>query len=179
MLVPVSIHHLSKWQTKRTVGKQFPYPDVPPSASLTTMFVDFFSCLNLRSGHTLTQCSSLPQTKQPSSLFFFFLKVVVCLGFELFSCLLFFLLLRDAFEFFFWTMLALGDSTHFPWCLLFFLLLRDAFEFFFWTILALRDSTHFPWLSFALALSSTLRDPISSATLNCCLLCFREVAKSL
>jgi len=113
------------------------------------MFADFFSCLNLRSRHELAQCSSLPQTKQPLSLlFFFFLKVVVCFGFELFSCLFFFFLLRDA--------------------LLFFL----------YTILAAEDSSRFPCVSFALTLSLTSRDPISSATLNSCLLCFREIAKS-
>ena len=60
----------------------------------------------------------------------------------------------------------------------FFFLLLDANEFFFYTILAAKDSTPFPRLSFALALSSTSRDSISSATLNSCLLCLREVAKS-
>jgi hypothetical protein len=45
--------------------------------------------------------------------------------------------------------------------------------------LALEDSTPFPCVSFAFALSSTSRDPTSSTMLNSCLLCFREVAKSL
>jgi hypothetical protein len=45
--------------------------------------------------------------------------------------------------------------------------------------LVAEDSTPFPRLSFALVLSSTSRDPISSVTLNSYLLCFREVAKSL
>jgi hypothetical protein len=45
--------------------------------------------------------------------------------------------------------------------------------------LALEVSTPFSRVSFALALSSTSRDPTSSATLNSCLLCLRVVAKSL
>ena len=92
-----------------------------------------------------------PANKATSTfLVVFFLNCAVCLGFALlFSCMFFFFLL---------------------W---------DANEFFFYTILAAEDSTPFPRLSFALALSSTSRDPISSATLNSCLLCYREVAKSL
>jgi hypothetical protein len=49
--------------------------------------------------------------KQSNHLFFAFLNVVVCLGFELFSCLLFFLLSREALEFFFYSILALVSFT--------------------------------------------------------------------
>jgi hypothetical protein len=63
--------------------------------------------------------------------------------------------------------------------LVLFLILCDALEFFFYTILALEVSIPFPRLSFALTLSSTSREPISSATQNSCLLCFRVVAKSV
>src|SRR5512133_2852008 len=37
---------------------------------------------------------------------------------------------------------------------------------------------HSPRTSFALAFSSTPKEPMRSGTLNSCLLCFREVAKS-
>src|ERR1041384_6572540 len=104
--------------------------------------------INLRSGHALAQWSVLPQTKQPSFVSFPF--------------------------FFLNVVICLGLS--FFSC--FFFLLRDALEFFFCTTLALEDSTPFSRVSFALAFSSTSRVPMRSLTLNSCLLCFREVAKS-
>jgi hypothetical protein len=59
------------------------------------------------------------------------------------------------------------------------LLLCDALEFFFCIILALEVSILFPRVSFALVLSSTSREPISSTKLNSCLLCVRVVVKSV
>jgi hypothetical protein len=64
-------------------------------------------------------------------------------------------------------------------CLFFLLLLCDTLDFVFCTILALEVSTPFPRVYFAHSLSSTSRDPISSATLNYCRLCFGVVAKSI
>jgi len=45
----VSIHHSDEWLIEKIVGKKLPYSDVPPLASLTAMFTDFFSShLNLQ-----------------------------------------------------------------------------------------------------------------------------------
>ena len=89
------------------------------------MFTDFLSSrLNLWYGKEHANAHRYHKQSSPH-LAFFFLKFVVCFGFEFVLCLFFFLL-RNTYCFFFCTILALEDSTPIPYVLcLFFFLLRN------------------------------------------------------